>query len=269
MRTTVKLTFALVLLAVTHVEIFARQNSNLVGSYVFSFEWGGGEITLNKKGRFTATSSSCTSVTTESGNYSVSNNLIRFTTLKLSIRNFDDHKEHDLTKRKARKKYLETDEPFKPESWEVQVVRWGERVYLVDQNAYRGFIEAINLGFEPRQAKAILPYFGSIYLRIGDENKPVAGPPPFPEEFLRDLLPAPVIATIIELKTEGTSTLATIDRGSADGLREKMPLVSVTPTIFFRGYRIRSVREHTAEVDVYGDVKVGDQLSTRVANVWR
>ena len=267
MRRLVKLTFPLLLIAVVGVNIRAQQDSRLVGSYFYRFEWGGGRITLKNNGTFTRESGDCTGVTIESGPYSVSNNAIRFTSRKLTMRSFSDNKERDLTKRKERKKYLDTDEPFKPESWELQIVRWDERVYLLDRTAFGSFIQAINLGFEPRSVDGYRAYYGAIFLREGDENKPVTGPPALPEGHLRDLLPAPVIATVLELKGEGGITVATIDRGNADGLKKEMALVPITPTMFYQPYRISSIGEHSAQVNVSGDIKVGDQLTTRVSDV--
>jgi hypothetical protein len=202
----------------------------------------------------------------------VEDNVIRFTTIKLTIRSHGEKKEHDLTKRKARKKYLDTDEPFTTDSWELQVVRWGERIYLMNPKVIGSFVEAINLGFEPRSVDGYRTHYGEIYLREGDAIKRVTGPPPLSEEFLRDLLPAPVIVTVLGLKTEGVTTLATIDRGSADGLKQDMWLVPVTPIFSYeplQPFRIKSVAEHSAEVFVFGDIKVGDQMSTRFADVLR
>src|ERR1051325_4399663 len=262
MRTLTKIIFALVIAAIASAEVVAQQNSDLVGSYLFRFEWGGERIVLKNNGTYTSESSSCTQITKQSGTYTVVNNVIRFTTLKFTIRTYDEKKEHDLTKRKARKKYLDTDEPFKTDSWELQVVRWGERIYLMDRGGLESFIEAINLGFEPRSVDGYRAHYGEIYLREGDEAKPVNGPPLLPEELLRDLLPAPVIATVLELKTEGAPTLATIDRGSVDGLKQDMWLVPTTPIFHYQPYqpyRIKSVAEHSAEVFVFGDITVGDQ----------
>ena len=269
MHTLTKLTFVLLMTAVASVTIVAQQRSDLVGSYVFRFEWGGKRLTLKKNGTFAAGSSDCTGVTTQYGPYSVSNNVVRLKTVKLTRRSYDSKKEYDLTKRKPRKEFLDTNEPFKPESWALQIMRWGERVYLLDEDNFGNLIEAINLGFEPRSVEGYSAFYGAIYLREGDENKPAAVPPPLPAEFLRDLLPEPVVATILEIKTEGQHSIATIDRGSADGLREKMTLVPTIPTFDYRAFWIKSIAEHSAQLFVYGDIKVGDQLTTRVTDVRR
>ena len=270
MQTLIKFTLALAVIALASAGVAAQQNSDLIGSYLHRFEWGGSRITLKNNGTFTSESSGCTHVTTSSGPYSVANNVLRFTMKKLTLRSYSDNKERDLTKRKERKKYLDTDEPFKPESWELQIVRWGERVYFMNSESFVSFVRAINLGFEPRSVDGYRAHYGVIYLREGDEKTQVTGPPPLPEEFLRELLPAPVIATVLSIKPEGQFTFATIDRGSADGLKKDMELVTtVSNTLVFQAFRIESVTENSAEVYISGDVKVGDKLTTRVAEVWR
>ena len=272
MYTSTKIILALVLAAIASAEVVAQTNSDLVGSYLFRFDFGGERIVLKNNGTYISESSSCTQIMKQSGTYTVVNNVIRFTTLKFTIRTYGEKKEHDLTKRKARKKYLDTDEPFKNDSWELQIVRWSERIYLMDREWLESFIEAINLGFEPRLVDGYRAHYGEFYLREGDEAKPVNGPPLLPEELLSELLPTPVIATVLELKTEGVTTLATINRGSADGLKQDMELVPTTPIFHYQPYqpyRIKSVTEHSAEVFVFGDIKVGDQISTRVADVQR
>lgn len=269
MRKLTKLTFMLLLTAVASVIVVAQQKPELVSSYLYRHEWGGTRITLKNNGTFTKASGDCTGVTTEYGRYSWSNNVVRLKTVKVTRRSNGSKKEYDVTKLKARKKILDTDEPFKPYSWELHIVSWGERVYLLYADGFRDFIEAINLGFEPRSVDGYRAFYGAIYLREGDENKPAPGPPPLPAEFLRELLPVPVIATIVEIKTEGENQIATIDRGSADGLREKMTLVPTIPTFVYNAFWIKSITEHSANLYVFGDLKVGAQLTTRVADVQR
>jgi hypothetical protein len=89
-----------------------------------------------------------------------------------------------------------------------------------------------------------------------------------PNEFLANLLPAPITATVVKLERVDEKSIATIDRGSADGLINEMPLVQVKPkSFYYDSYWIISVDVHSAKVQVSGDVKVGDQLSTRVSDV--
>jgi hypothetical protein len=126
-------------------------------------------------------------------------------------------------------------------------------------------VHAINLGFEPRRVDGYRAFYGVFYLREGDENKPANGMPPLPAGLLSNLLPAPVIGTVVEITGDGT--VAKIDRGRADGLKEGMLLVPVVSTLYFEHYVIDSVTDHTAEVHFYRGIKVGDQLSTRVPDV--
>ena len=136
-----RITFALFLTLGLSLSIVAQENKELVGSYVFSFEWGETEIKLKPNGTFISSSSSSTSVTTWSGPYSVKSNVLSLTTTKMWVRSSSDNKDNDVTKRKARKKYLDTDEPFKPETWDLQIVRWGQRIYLMDQKRLERLLE--------------------------------------------------------------------------------------------------------------------------------
>lgn len=263
-----RITFALFLTLGLALSVNAQENQELVGSYVFRFEWGGTEIKLKPNGTFISYSSSCTQVITSSGPYSVTNNALSLTTTKMWVRSFSDNKEQDVTKRKARKKYLDTDEPFKPETQELQIVRWGQRIYLMDQHGFGKFIEAINLGFEPREVEGYRAYYGAFYLRVGDENKAIEGRPLLPKEFLDKLLSAPVIATIVQIE----GGVATIDHGSEHGLLEKMFLVTVREDSaaslpYFQPHLIISVEPTTAKVRLGEGVPLGAQLTTRLAKV--
>ena len=266
----IRLTLTFLLILGLGLSVGAQQNNDLVGSYLYRFEWGGTEIMLKANGSFVSHSSNCTSVFTYSGQYSVTGNILSMTTTRMSIRSFSDNKQHDLTKRKARKEYLDTDEPFKPETDSLQIVRWGERIYLMDPQQFGGFVEAINLGFEPREVDGYRAFYGSIYLRIGDENKPVDGPPSLPKEFLAQLLPVPITATVTNVETIENRVIATIDRGSADGLRKDMTLVTAdSESFYYEQHWVISVESQTAKVQVWKDVKVGSQLTTRISDARR
>ena len=266
-----RIIFSLFLTLGLSPSIVAQENKELVGSYLFRFQWGGTELKLQPNGIFISTSSDCTQVFTSSGSYSVTNNVLTFTTKKLSVRSFSDNKEHDLTKRKNRKKYLDTDEPFKPETWDLQIVRWGQRIYLMDQNALGKFIDAINLGFEPREVDGYRVYYGDFLLRVGDENKAIDGRPSLPQEFFENLLSAPIIATILKFET---GNVATIDRGSEHGLRKGMFLVTLREesgayVSDFQPHMIISVEPTSARVQLMETVAPGAKLTTRIANVAR
>jgi hypothetical protein len=268
MHTARKLTSLVILIAGAAIPALAQPSTELVGSYLFRFEWGGTRLRLKHDGTFIKESSDCTGVTTAAGPYFCQNGLCEFTTKKLYRRENSEKKQHDLTKAKERKRYLDTDEPFRPSRYQLQVIKWKDRIYLMDSTEFESFIDAINLGFEPRAVDGYRPLYGYFYLREGDENKSVEGRPPLPNEFLANLLPAPITATVVKLETVDGKSIATIDRGSADGLRNEMPVVEVErKSFYYDNYWIISVDVHSAQVQVSGDVKVGDQLSTRVSDV--
>lgn len=241
----------------------AQTNSDLVGSYLARFEFGGTEITLNSNGTYVSYSSNCTSVVSEKGTYSVANDVLSIKPRKQFFRSFGDNKERDVTTKNARKKYLDTDEPFSTETEYLQIVRWGERIYLMTRDQFEGFVEAINLGFEPREVDGYRTYYGSYLLRVGDENKPVDGPPPFKKELLELLLPAPIIATVLSVEED----YAVIDRGSEDGLRKDMSLVKNDEDSFYFDYcLVFEVGPNRSKVRLLRGTKVGDKLTTKVAN---
>jgi hypothetical protein len=191
--------------------------------------------------------------------------------LKITTKGFGDSKEVDLRKPKARKKLLGTDEPFRPEQFDIRVIKWDQRTYLMDEANFESFVDFINLGFEPRYVETYRPFYGAIYLREGDEKKDVVGAPSLPSKFLSMILGAPVTATILQIETSDNKTIATVDRGSKNGLRKDMTLVTESDngSLFFRGYWVLSVDEQSAKVQVFDGVKVGDKLTTRVKDVSR
>jgi hypothetical protein len=263
-----RFTLSFLLLIGLSVPAAAQTVNDLAGSYLYRFAWGGTELTLKENGTFVKESSDCTQLYTLSGPYSVRDDTITLTAQKMWVRSLSEKKNHDVTTRKARKKYLDEDEPFKVETWELKIVRWSERIYLMNSESFESFVGAINLGYEPREVDGYHEHYGPIYLRVGDENKPVNGPPPLPKEFLDLILPTPVIATVVEVETNGNNTIATIDRGSADGLRKSMSLVTVDDDYFMvQTHWIISVEPHTSKVQIWRDIKLGDKLTTRIANV--
>jgi hypothetical protein len=66
-------------------------------------------------------------------------------------------------------------------------VRWGERLYLVPNEAGKGFCEAVDRGWEPRSGS-----HGDFYLRRGDWEKKVTGLPDVPKEWESSLQKKPI-----------------------------------------------------------------------------
>ena len=62
---------------------------------------------------------------------------------------------------------------FEASGWApLHIVRWGSRVYLINEERLADFEDAIQRGFEPRTTR-----HGLFYLREGDQTKPVSGAP--------------------------------------------------------------------------------------------
>lgn len=245
---------------------------DLFGSYFFQFEWGATRIVLKPHGKFIRESSNCTSVFKETGRYTFADGVLHFTITKITTRGHDeDAKEIDLRKRKARKEILDTDEPFERSDDELRVIRWGERIYLMEANQFEAFIDGINLGFEPRRVDGYRPLYGFILLREGDELKDASGQPSLPAQFLSMLLPEPVTATVVRVEKIDNETIATLDRGKRDGFRKGMTLISESTSDSWYPDRrwVVSVDETTSRVKAPVDVKVGDKFTTRIRDVRR
>lgn len=69
-------------------------------------------------------------------------------------------------------------------SLRFQVVRWGERTYLVPADEIMKLVEKINRGDEPRSGRN-----GYIYLRDGDWERPAHGAPDLPAAYAELIRP--------------------------------------------------------------------------------
>src|SRR5262245_16116974 len=123
-----------------------NERNEVVGSYSLAKVFGALEIILRDDDTYSWRSTNCTSALTETGLYSVANGVVRFTPKKQIFQSNDDRKERDVTSRKARKKYLDIDEPWVPETASLQILKWGARTYLLAENEFGEFVDAINLG---------------------------------------------------------------------------------------------------------------------------
>lgn len=243
--------------------------SELAGTYVAGHNFGGSSITLQADGTYSQDSGACTMATKESGKYFLSDDTVRFTILKYTGVQFsDESKEIDLFNPEARREFFgyrddEKVEPLKTE-FTLLPVKWGERVYLIDESDLRDFSNAINFGLEPRTELRSEPYYGSFFLRESDLQKSVSGKPLLPAEWQTFLLSKPVTAKIVALETQEKTQVATINRGSQDGLRVGMKLLvkEQDPSPWSRVGEILSVEKRTAKVHV-DDLKVGDILSSK------
>jgi hypothetical protein len=243
--------------------------SELTGTYVAGHNFGGSSINLQADGTYSQDSGACTMATKRSGKYFLSDGIVRFTILKYTGVQFsDESKEIDLFNSEALKEFFGygNDEKVEPPTTEFSLVlvKWGERVYLIDDSNLRDFSNAINLGLEPRPELRSEPYYGSFFLREGDLQKSVTGKPSLPAEWQTFLLGKPVTAKIVAIETQDKTQIATINRGSRDGLKVGMKLLlkDQEPSLWSRGGEILSVETRTAKVEVY-DLKVGDILNSK------
>jgi hypothetical protein len=240
--------------------------------------FGGGSRTLEPDGHYSAGGGSDDgTVIRESGTYALSGGVLRFTILKLvGSRNHGGDEKNLLDPKERKEIFGESASGDAVREYTMLPVTWSDRIYLISESDLKDFANAINLGLEPRSWLTAQspdePYYGSFYLRKGDEQKKVKGMPSLPKEWLAFLLREPVTATVISIQESKkaafmTSSTATINRGRRDGIKVGMRLVAKgeEPSTSF-GTEIISVEEETAKVRavrVSEPLNVGDKLSTR------
>jgi hypothetical protein len=243
--------------------------SELAGTYIAGHSFGGSSINLQADGTYSQESGACTMSTKKFGTYYLSDGIVRFTVLKYTGVQFsDESKETDLLNPEARKEFFDYGDDEQVEPLKIQfsllLVKWGERIYLIDESELRAFSNAINLGLEPRTELLSEPYYGSFFLRESDLQKSVNGKPQLPGEWRTFLLSKPVTAKIVAIDTQVKTQIATINRGSQDGLKVGMKLLvkEQEPRLWSREGEILSVEKSTAKVQVV-DLKVGDILNSK------
>lgn len=268
------------------VQSLARQEltpGRLAGTYVVGHMYGGGSRTLEPDGRYSAGGGSDDgTVVRESGTYVLSGGVLRFTILKLVGSRNHGHNEKNLLDPNERKEIFgESASGDTVREYTMLPVTWSDRIYLISERDLKDFANAINLGLEPRssltQQSPDEPYYGSFYLREGDEKKKIRGKPSLPKEWLDFLLRKPVTATVVSVHESKkaafiATSIVTVDKGRRDGLRVGMRLVAKgeEPSTSL-GSEVISVEERAAKVKsvhVYDLLKVGDRLSTRYEPNW-
>lgn len=155
--------------------------------------------------------------------------------------------------------------PPPPKDQTLKIIRWSGRLYLLVENRWESFINAINGGLLPQTETEDDLYLGSFYRRVGDEAKATSGLPDIPAEWKVLILNTPIEAKVTQVqKVSDWKFIVTVDKGSRHGLRTEMRLFSAGAEYvwLFNGY-VRSVSAETAEVVFYSEVKIGDVVSTR------
>lgn len=242
--------------------------AELAGHYFAGHDFGGSTITLKAEGTYSDNSGSCTYSTEESGTFVVAGSAVRFKMLKYTAKQYGSEHEIDLFDNQARKQFFgyRDDEQIAPVTtdYTLLTVKWGGRIYLLDQDNLSYFANAINLGFEPRAESTSEPFIGSFYLREGDEKKRVSGLPSLAKEWLPFVLKKPVNATVVSVYGDERETIALINKGSRAGLKVGMWLVGKDEPSRWSRIEVISVEETFAKVQVAGEINAGDRLTTKL-----
>jgi hypothetical protein len=274
-----RLTFLCLAVLLSLVPSFAQHDETFkrfAGTYVSGHDFGGGSLTLDAHGRFSEEGGSDdgTQIST-SGTFILSADRLHFTIVKqMGTRG---GKKFNLLESKEKKEMFESSDDEKIEKeFDLLPVEWSGRIYLLYEKDLKDFVNAVNLGIEPRatlvSSDYTSPWYGPFYLRSGDEQKKVAGPPSLPEKWLSFLLSKPVTATVISIEETkkyefSTTFTATIDKGSRDGLKVGMRLLTKNEEPSpWSGTEVISVEEKTAKIQavlVNSELKVGDQINSR------
>ena len=247
----------------------ARQRAitadELIATYTIGHSFGGSSLTLAADGRYKIESSDCTTAYHDSGTYTYSEGVLRFSVLKKTAHRRGDERETNMLDAAGRKEiYGVADEAAPARSFKLMPVRWSERLYLMDADDLDSFAGAINLGLEPRASLSTHHYYGAFYLRDGDERKKVEGSPSLPEKQRALLLDTPVTATILSVEKTAKGDVAIIDKGSRDKLRIGMRMLGADEEPSpWSGAEVVAVEEGSSRVKLGGEMKAGDKLSTK------
>lgn len=239
--------------------------NGLAATYGVGHRFGGSSLTLEADGRYSIESGDCTMEYFDSGTYTHSAGVLHFTILKQTAKGRGGEREINLLDPNGRKEVFGNSESGEiPRAFKLLPVKWSERVYLIYESDLNNFANAINLGLEPRSELSSEPYYGSFYLRRGDEQKKVSGSPSLPEKWQSFLLSKAIVTTVVSLDGDGREKIATVNKGSRDGLKVGMRLLAQDEEPSpWSGAEIISVEEKSAKVRIGADLKVGDKLGTK------
>lgn len=237
--------------------------SRLAGTYRTGHKYGASSITLNENGTYSRGSSDCTEEYNQSGTYALKSGKLYFTIEKYTSNGHGETNKIDLLDPKQNAEVLGKSEEIE-RSFEMVPIYWGPRVYLMAEYEVKNFAHAVNLGIEPRKELSSEPWMGSHYLRDGDESKSVSGTPELPSEARSIVLKTPIMATIVNIEGEKGSRIATIDRGSANGVTSGVMLLEryEEPSPWWKS-TIVSIDSRTARIKVSDNAKVRDKISSK------
>lgn len=214
-------------------ENIADNTKEVVGEYVYSSGFVGAiyKITADGKFEYSTFSDCCDPVLKEFGTYILKDNQLHF---KISQKTLNDYNLLDSKQATEafRKLYHYKGEEIKTEAIEkeyvMQVVKWGERYYLIKPEKLHLFTAAVNLGIEPRWNVINRNYLTTeFFLRADGEKKITSGKPLLPEPFASSLLNISIKAKIIKIDSTDKEKIYTVNKGSKSGIKIGMALIEV------------------------------------------
>lgn len=149
-------------------------------------------------------------------------------------------------------------------SEELQGIRWGRRQYLISEDEFVDFANAINAGFEPRRDS-----HGRFLLKGDDYKKRVRGKPDIPEQYQAYLLKKPIKARILSVgntkekkfnsEVYEKDTDVVFDVGAKDGVLPGMTFHLYRPDNEFSVATITEV-DHKTSKAVASDLVADDPI---------
>jgi hypothetical protein len=276
--------FALVLtpaLAQNNISKVAPSDpKDFIGEYIYSSGYVGAFFKINGDGEYeyATFSDCCDPVWRESGSYVLGDNVVHFkvTTKTLNDYNLLDPKQAT----EAYQKLYHKDADFKPSEvqteYDMQIVAWGARIYLLEPEKIHLFTAAVNFGIEPRQGIISSNYLTTrFFLRMGDENKAVIGEPMLPEPWISYLHHSPIEASVTRIELQNQKKIYTVNKGSTDGVKVGMFLIGEnTQPDYDNLLLVISVEEGSATLKssaIFHAAKyqLGDTLITKTINTPR
>jgi hypothetical protein len=142
-----------------------------------------------------------------------------------------------------------------PSEFQFEIVRWGQRIYLLPEEELGPFVNAVNSGREPH--KYCIPSCSPFLVRTGDDEKPVSGTPDLPAEYRRRLLDKPITARVVRVLSDETEVnlergygwrtiQVEINLGSVDGVWEGMELYASANPHVDGGFEVVQTQEHSS-----------------------
>lgn len=212
----------------------ATASNNLkefAGRYVYSSGFVGAVYNIADDGKFefNTFSDCCDPVWRETGIFTLIDNQLHFKISRKTLNSYDL-----LDPKQATEAFRKLYNDKGPEviagdietEYDVQIVKWGDRTYLIEPHRLYLFAAAVNFGVEPRARIINNNYLTTrFYLRRGDEDKAVSGKPSLPEPFKSYLQDSPLKTTVTKIESLEKANIYTVNRGSADGVKVGMAFI--------------------------------------------